>query len=247
MNLCFPVNVLSLIILPPFHLLTNSFIHFGVRKGSASQEIFSLPRTFQVVRLPVFIQLRLFVDVAVLGHNAMWTCNPEDGSTIFHVTLVSIFKTTRRQNPQIWHRQLHRRENRKPQTPRLAIYAIFSSNTGCSKSNDAHGEMQYKFYFFIIMPISYNKFWKCPPLRSSQRCTRRVMLANTFCNVPVDILSTVRWMLAWSSCTVCVDDLNIQYPRDAPIKRSLGGGLKSGDRGGHNLFEMRRPGNTDSK
>jgi hypothetical protein len=49
------------------------------------------------------------------------------------------------------------------------------------------------------------------------------MLANTFCNVPVDILSTVRWMLAWSSCSVCVVDLNTQDPWDAPIKRSLGG------------------------
>jgi hypothetical protein len=41
--------------------------------------------------------------------------------------------------------------------------------------------------------------------------------------VPVDILSTVRWMLAWSSCSVCVDDLNTQYPWDASIKRSLWG------------------------
>jgi hypothetical protein len=87
------------------------------------------------------------------------------------------------------------------------------------------------------MPFSYNKCWKCPPLRSSQRCTRRIMLVNTFCNVQVDVLSTVRWMLAWSSCSVCVDDLNTQYPWDAPIKRSLGG-RKSGNRGGHNLFEM---------
>jgi hypothetical protein len=72
------------------------------------------------------------------------------------------------------------------------------------------------------MPFSY-KCWKCPPLRSSQRCTRQIMLANTFCNVPVDILSTVRWMLAWSSYSVCVDDLNKQYPWDAHIKRSLVG------------------------
>jgi hypothetical protein len=59
-------------------------------------------------------------------------------------------------------------------------------------------------FIFIIMHISYNKCWKCPPSRSSQRCTRRITLANTFCNVPVDVLSTVRWMLAWSSCSVCV-------------------------------------------
>jgi hypothetical protein len=78
-------------------------------------------------------------------------------------------------------------------------------------------------FLLYFMPISYNKCWKCPPLRSTQRCTRRIMLANTFCNVPVDILSTVRWMLAWSSCSVCVDDLNTQYPWDAPIKRSQGG------------------------
>jgi hypothetical protein len=71
------------------------------------------------------------------------------------------------------------------------------------------------------MPISYNKCWKCPPLRSSQRCTRRIMLANTFCNVQIDILSTMRWMLA-STLAVCVDDLNTQYPWDAPIKISLG-------------------------
>jgi hypothetical protein len=83
--------------------------------------------------------------------------------------------------------------------------------------------MQYTFYFLIIIPISYNKCWKCPPLRSSQRSTRRIMLASTFYNVPVDILSTVSWMLAWSSCSVCVDDLNTQYPWDSPIKRSLGG------------------------
>jgi hypothetical protein len=93
-------------------------------------------------------------------------------------------------------------------------------NTGCSGSHATHEEMQYTFYFFYIY---YNKCWKCPPLRSSQRCTRRIMLANTFCNVPVDILSTVRWMLVWSSCSVCVDDLNTQYPWDAPIKSSLGG------------------------
>jgi hypothetical protein len=79
------------------------------------------------------------------------------------------------------------------------------------------------FIFFVIMPIYYNKCWKCPPLRSSQRCTRRIMLANTFCNVSVYILSTVRWMLAWSSCGVCVDGLNTQYPWDVRIKISLGG------------------------
>jgi hypothetical protein len=79
----------------------------------------------------------------------------------------------------------------------------FAGCLGCSKSHATHGEMQYKCYFFIIMPISYNKCWKCSPLLSSQRCTRRIMLANTFCNVPVDILSTVSWVLAWSSCSVC--------------------------------------------
>jgi hypothetical protein len=84
-----------------------------------------------------------------------------------------------------------------------------------------------KMLFFCVMQFSYNKCWKCPPLRSSQRCAYRIMLANSFCIVPVDILSTVRWTLAWSSCSVCVDDLNTQYPWDAPIKRSLGG-LSSG-------------------
>jgi hypothetical protein len=34
--------------------------------------------------------------------------------------------------------------------------------------------------------------------------------------------------------------------REIPHKKKSVG-LKSGDRGGHNLFEMRRPGNTDSK
>jgi hypothetical protein len=99
--------------------------------------------------------------------------------------------------------------------------------------------------FFIIMPISYNKWWKCLPLHSLQRCTRRIMLANTFCNMPVDILSTVRWMLAWSSCSVCgwfEYTVSLRCPH-----KYKSGGLKSGDRGGHNLFEMRRPGITDSK
>jgi hypothetical protein len=89
--------------------------------------------------------------------------------------------------------------------------------------------MLYKFYlFFIIIPISYNMCWKCPPLRSSQRCTRRIMLANTFCNVPVDILSTVRWLLAWSSCSVCgwfEYTVSLRYPHR---KKSGGGGLSPG-------------------
>jgi hypothetical protein len=92
----------------------------------------------------------------------------------------------------------------------------------CSKSHATHGEMQYKFYFCIIMPVSYNKCRKCPPLRSSQRCTRRIMLANTFCNVPVDILSTVRRMLAWSSCSVC-GWFEYTVSLRCPINRSLGG------------------------
>jgi hypothetical protein len=113
---------------------------------------------------------------------------------------------------------------------------VVPESTGCSKSHATHGEMQYKFYFFIIMPISYNKRWKCPSLRSSQRCTRRIMLANTFCNVPVYILSTVRWMSAWSSCSMCGWSEYTVSLR-CPHKK------KSEDRGGHNLFEMRRPGN----
>jgi hypothetical protein len=91
------------------------------------------------------------------------------------------------------------------------------------------------------MPIYYNKCWKWPPLRSSHRCTRRIMLTNTFCNVPVDILSTVNWMLAWSSCSVCgwfEYTVSLRCPH-----KEKSGGLKSGDRGCHNLFEMRRPEN----
>jgi hypothetical protein len=63
-------------------------------------------------------------------------------------------------------------------------------------------------------------------------------LANTFCNVPVDILSTVRWMLARSSCSVC-GWYQYTVSLRCPHKKVWGGGLKSGDRGGHNLFEMR--------
>jgi hypothetical protein len=100
-------------------------------------------------------------------------------------------------------------------------------------------------FIFIIMPISYNKCWKCQLLRSSQRCTRRIMLANTCCNVPVDILSTARWMLAWSSCSVC-GWFEYTVSLRCPHKKTSEG-LKSGDRGGRNLFEMRRPGNTDSE
>jgi hypothetical protein len=98
----------------------------------------------------------------------------------------------------------------------------FIFTTGCSKSHDTHGKMRYKFDFFIIMPFSYNKCWKCQSLRSSQSCTRRIMLANTFCNVPVDILSTVRWMFAWRSCSVCgwfEYTVSLRFP----IQRSLRG------------------------
>jgi hypothetical protein len=70
------------------------------------------------------------------------------------------------------------------------------------------------------MPISYNKCWKCPPLRSSQRCARRIMLANTLCQ----LISCPQCAECWpEALTVCVDDLNTQYPWNAPIKRSLGG------------------------
>jgi hypothetical protein len=80
---------------------------------------------------------------------------------------------------------------------------------------------------FFIMPIYYNKCWKCPSLRSSQRCIRRIMLANTFCNVPVDILSTVRWMLAWSSCSVCGwSEYTVSLI--CPHKKKSGGGLSPG-------------------
>jgi hypothetical protein len=120
---------------------------------------------------------------------------------------------------------------------RLYVY------TECSNSHATHGEMQYNFFF--ILPISYNKCWKCPPLRSSQRWTQLIMLANTFFNVPVDILSTVRWMLSWSSCSVC-GWFEYTVSLRCPHKKKSGG-LKSGDRGGHNLFQMSSPGKTDSK
>jgi hypothetical protein len=32
---------------------------------------------------------------------------------------------------------------------------VASGDTGCSKSHETQGETQYKFYFFIIMPISF--------------------------------------------------------------------------------------------
>jgi hypothetical protein len=36
-------------------------------------------------------------------------------------------------------------------------YRNLFGSTGYSKSHATHGEMQYKFYFCIIMPISNNE------------------------------------------------------------------------------------------
>jgi hypothetical protein len=127
---------------------------------------------------------------------------------------------------------------------RLMACIVESLVHGVQKVMQPMEKCNINFTFFIIMPFSYNKCWKCPPLRSSQRCTRRIMLGNTFCNVPVDILSPLRWMLARSSCSVC-GWFEYTVSLTCPHKKKSGG-LKSGDRGGHNLFGMRRPGNTDS-
>jgi hypothetical protein len=126
-----------------------------------------------------------------------------------------------------------------------AMISLMMEVQGVQKVTQPMEKCNLNFIFFINMPISCNKCRKCPPLLSSQRCTRRIMLANTFFNVPVDIVSTVRWMLAWSSCSVC-GWFKYTVSLRCPHKKKSGG-LMSGDRGGHNLFEMRRPGNTDSK
>jgi hypothetical protein len=71
-------------------------------------------------------------------------------------------------------------------------------------------------------------------------------------HVSEHVLQCTSWYPVHSALNVglkllqCVWMIWIRSILEMPHKKKSGG-LKSGDRGGHNLFEMRRPGNTDSK